>query len=731
MRLRKNSGNTSLLHRGTIVFSGDPIRAQFWTNYREDTLAQSGFSQTAGPEVIVSSKTDNAWEFYAPDTASVTTMEFTLSATDYKGLTNAVSWDLELHPVRPTAVATVSDSVSEGDMVTLSGAASYAGFKYFHSADAANLPSQTRPIKSYQWTQTGGPDLTLNCALTGPEIEAAGCENGVATFTAPQVDADTSLGFELTVTDERDLTGAVGLSFGVSAARQTGQSRENVIFPPTACAGDDLTGAPGETVTLQGTCSVNPQGEWYQLTHSWSQTSGPSVTLSSAVVGDPSFTGPSDTAVGTTLEFELTVSDIVDQFDSDTVQVTVVEIGSVSADAGEDVTAIIGQTVTLNGSNSENSYGGPSGLTYSWSQSSGPTVTLSDGAVASPSFTVPTDADDEAKLEFELTVTDQLSSSGSDTVVVTADRLGPPTANAGPDLTAAPGESVTLQGTGSANPYGQWHELTHSWSQTSGPTVTLSSSAVGDPSFTVPSDAADGTTLEFELTVTDLGGDSDTDTVTVTVQENVPPVQENTPPVVAELSPVRVFSAGTVELAGQATDTEDDAESLSYLWEQTDGTPTVTLTAANTSVLSFTAPDVTGETILTFRLSVTDSGGLTAQEEATVTILPTPAACAGDDLTGEPGAEITLEGICSTNPYGEWWQMAHQWTQLSGLSVTLTHPQASANHAADKFGDPRFTLPTDAEGGATLEFQLTVTDEEGGTDTGTVTVTVSVPVPVE
>ena len=248
MRLRKNSGNTSLLHRGTTVFSGDPIKAQFFTNYREDTLATSGFSQTAGPEVIVSGKADNAWEFYAPDTASVTTLEFTLSATDYKGETNSVSWDLELHPVLPTAVATASDSVSEGDMVTLSGDASYGGFKYFYSADAASLPSEVRPVKSYQWTQTGGPDVALDCALTGPEIEAAGCEDGIATFTAPQVNAATSLSFELTVTDERDLMGSAGVSFPVSRSLQTGRSVTNVIFPPIACAGDDLTGASGETV---------------------------------------------------------------------------------------------------------------------------------------------------------------------------------------------------------------------------------------------------------------------------------------------------------------------------------------------------------------------------------------------------------------------------------------------------------------------------------------------------
>ncbi len=70
--------------------------------------------------------------------------------------------------------------------------------------------------------------------------------------------------------------------------------------------------------------------------------------------------------------------------------------------------------------------------------------------------------------------------------------------------------------------------------------------------------------------------------------------------------------------------------------------------------------------------------------------------------------------------------MAHQWTQLSGPSVTLTHPKAEQyNQAADKFGDPRFTIPADAAAGTTLELQLTVTDEEGGSDTDTMTVTVT------
>ena len=141
--------------------------------------------------------------------------------------------------------------------------------------------------------------------------------------------------------------------------------------------------------------------------------------------------------------------------------------------------------------------------------------------------------------------------------------------------------------------------------------------------------------------------------------------------------------------------------------------------------------DAEDGTTLKFELTVTDLGGdsdtdsVTAKVKVAAPETPTPTACAGDDLTGNPGDEVTLQGTCSVNPYGEWWLFQHQWTQLSGPSVTLTHSKASLlNQAPDKFGDPSFTLPADAEGGITLEFQLTVTDKEGVSDTDTVTVTV-------
>jgi len=85
-----------------------------------------------------------------------------------------------------------------------------------------------------------------------------------------------------------------------------------------------------------------------------------------------------------------------------------------------------------------------------------------------------------------------------------------PTANAGTDTTVYIGELVTLNGTSSSDPDGD--QITYSWMQTSGNSVTLSISTASQPTFTP---TAEGTYI-FTLTVTDTGGLSSSDAVTVT-----------------------------------------------------------------------------------------------------------------------------------------------------------------------------------------------------------------------
>jgi len=94
-----------------------------------------------------------------------------------------------------------------------------------------------------------------------------------------------------------------------------------------------------------------------------------------------------------------------------------------------------------------------------------------------------------------------------------------PVADAGPDQTAAVGDTVTLDGSDSSDPEG--HELTYAWSQVSGPDVTLDGADTVNPSFKVPEYG----TYIFQLVVNDCFQDSEPDEVKITVskeEEEIP-----------------------------------------------------------------------------------------------------------------------------------------------------------------------------------------------------------------
>ena len=420
----------------------------------------------------------------------------------------------------------------------------------------------------------------------------------------------------------------------VCAAQSAGESVVNAVdapvTPPTACAGQDLTGAPGESVTLEGTCSTNPYGQRDLMTHAWSQTSGPPVTLSDATRGDPTFTIPADAAGGTTLVFELTVTDETGRTDSDTATVTVVT--PPTACAGKDLTGAPGETVTLQGQCSTNPYGPWHSLAHAWTQLSGPEVTLNGATSGAPSFTIPADAADGTTLVFELTVTDRYGESASDTATVTV--VVPPktTACAGQDLTGAPGATVTLQGRCSTNPYGKWHHLAHAWTQLSGPKVTLNGVNRGDPSFTIPANAPDGTTLVFQLAVTDQEGQTDTDTVTVTVDSTPEP----TPPTACAGDDLEAQPGDEVTLQGTcSTNPHGVWWRLAHLWTQPEG-QNIALSDATKGKPTFTMPtDAAPGTVYTFTLTVTDKDGESDSDSMTVSV---PGGATGNSQTVEPPA---------------------------------------------------------------------------------------------
>jgi hypothetical protein len=94
---------------------------------------------------------------------------------------------------------------------------------------------------------------------------------------------------------------------------------------------------------------------------------------------------------------------------------------------------------------------------------------------------------------------------------------------------------------------------------------------------------------------------------------------ENTPPVADAGDDQWVDAGDLVTLdAGGSTDPDDGI--ASYFWEQTGGV-SVALTDQGTATPTFTAPEVdqTGET-LTFRLTVSDTGGMEATDTCNVEV---------------------------------------------------------------------------------------------------------------
>ena len=192
------------------------------------------------------------------------------------------------------------------------------------------------------------------------------------------------------------------------------------------------------------------------------------------------------------------------------------------ANAGADQSVQHTQVVTLDGTSSSDADN--DSLTYSWTQTSGTSVTLSSSTASQPTFTAPTlnFGDSNLSLVFSLVVNDGTENSTADTVTitVTSPANSSPVANAGPDQTVDAGVTVTLDGSSSSDADG--HSLSYAWTQISGTSVTLSSSTASQPTFTAPR-AASTTTLIFSLVVTDTeSADSSADTVTITVNPLAP-----------------------------------------------------------------------------------------------------------------------------------------------------------------------------------------------------------------
>ncbi len=287
-----------------------------------------------------------------------------------------------------------------------------------------------------------------------------------------------------------------------------------------------------------------------------------------------------------------------------------------------------------------------------------------------------------------------------------------PIANAGPDqVIALPTNSVTLNGSASTDPDGAITFF--QWAKLSGPSVPQPSIITPTSAQTDVKDLIEGIYI-FELSVTDDKGSIARDTVQVTVNPAPPP--PNKPPVANAgtdqtiiLSP---FTGSQLILDGTASK-DEDGTIVAFKWNQVNG-------PNQSNIISDTLDKtlVTGlqPGVYVFKLVVTDNDGATGEDTVTVTVAPqpnkAPTANAGVDraVTVTPNNNSTqLDGSASTDPEGG--VLKYNWKVIN----------FPANATAPVFTDPTAEKPTvNGLVPGAYEFELTITDDKGASDSDTV-----------
>ena len=404
---------------------------------------------------------------------------------------------------------------------------------------------------------------------------------------------------------------------------------------------------------------------------------------------------PSANDVGT-YSIIVSVSDGKGGSDSQVVEITVVSPnGAPTANAGADQTVTDAddngsEEIALDGSASADGDGEIA--SYVWTDNGtqiatgvNPTVTLSVGVRT-----------------ITLTVTDNDGAIDTDEVIIAVNSPAnqSPTANAGvnqsiEDTNNDGSEAVTLDGSASSDADGTiasyvWTENGNQVATGVAPTITL---AVGSHTITLTVTDDDGATANDEVVVT------------ITSPANVAPTAD------AGLDQTVTDTNGNgseeIVLDGSAS-TDIDGSIATYVWTQ-----------GGTQIATGVSPTVTLSTgAQTITLTVTDDDGATASDDVTITVNApanqSPVANAGanqtiTDTDNSGSEEVTLNGSASTDSDGS--IDSYVWSE-NGSQIAI-----GAN--------PMVSLPV-----GTSIITLTVTDDDGATDTDEVTVIVNPSTPV-
>jgi hypothetical protein len=461
------------------------------------------------------------------------------------------------------------------------------------------------------WEDNDEPDMDYyniyrSSSTTGPYVKINTAGVRVSTYQDGNVEAGKVYYYKVTAVD----TFANESNFSNLASVNIPAAVPETNADLVANAGPNERISVETTVTLDGSQSLNPDGTLSAFL--WMQTGGPEVILADETSSVTTFVGPlTDTL--TTLTFQLYVWDETHvRCSVPGVTARTIVPGAI-ANAGPDQDVSLGQTVTLDGTQSKPTHAPI--VAFFWLQKSGPTVQILDDTSSQTTFVTP-NVNKLTTLVFDLYVWDTHGFETVDQVRITVHSEWPQAVTIEPQNTVVhPGDVVTLDGSASWDPDGQ--VIGYLWLQGAGSTLPVEFADENSSVTTFVAPTVDEpTTMTFELYVwdNDLNRSAVAARITIRV-ENI----GNRAPEAHAGSDQKAKRTARVNLDASAS-FDPDGTPVTFEWIQLSGM-TVTLRNSTSAKASFTAPHVEVESTLIFRVTVSD-GQYTSTDDVQIVVTP-------------------------------------------------------------------------------------------------------------
>ena len=601
-------------------------------------------------------------------------------------------------------------------------------YSYMRTATAENMdplvtkvavnvlikPTVTVVCREPEPVYEGTPDFGLSCEASGvsggtytwswsPTTRLRYHDTSRPWFDVPDdVDEETDYEYRVTASAANAHAGSATVTVTV---KDTGG-----LPPAVACSDPDPVYEGSEDITLDCTVTNEPTG----ATYSWTGTDI-SDRLRSTTELRPTFLVPGDVDSRKYYNYTITMSADGQVRARDYVLIVVRDRDSIGISCAAPDPAYEGSAdITLDCTAS----GAPVGSTYEyvWTPrgDTPDTALLSAADIASPTFYVPDEVDEDETYEYALTASARNAGSVTAEVTVTVLNRGSlRVACADPGSVYEGSADVAFDCEASGAPSGS--SYAYSWrarGATSG-TSLLSRTDIASPVFYVPDEVDEDEIYEYLLTVSADNAGSATAEVTVTVLNR---------------GALRVACADPGAAYEGSADVAFDCEasgapsgsSYAYSWRARGATSGTSL-LSRTDIASpvFYVPDeVDEDEIYEYLLTVSADNAGSATAEVTVTVLNKESlalACADPGSVYEGSSDIAFDCTASGAPEGSDYEYA--WTARGGT------PDTDLLSATDGPA-PTFAVPDDVSEDETYEYLLTVSSANAEDATAEVTVTV-------